>query len=229
MNEFLNLFIYDTLFWFGLFGLLANIFIWCFLFARERRLKRAEDRFRKKAGHIIARADQESLAIIGEASHTASQLLSQTEMVDQNVQEELTKSFHHLLSVNATKLSQELTSLVNSNREVSEAALKELLLQNTQSIQSYIGSLKSQDQALHTSLQEKLNLAYAKALNEVEDYKQAKIAAIDKSLNQLLAQIVEEFFREHLELPNQEKLVFESLERAKKEGVFNTTSMSARG
>ena len=212
MSEFVNLFIYDTLFWFGLFGLGANILIWTLLYKRERRLRQSENRFHSKAESILRAAGLKSLDIIDKAEGDAGKIISQTEFIDNNVQADLAKSFRQLFTTNETKLSKDLSDIRSQMSQSAKDSMSQLLVKNEQSISSYVDDLKKETLSYHKA-----------ALAEVEDYKKKRLAEVENNLPQLLLQISKEFFSQGLALPDKEKLVFESLERAKKEGVFSSS------
>lgn len=219
-QEFANFFIYDTFFWFGVFGIGSIVLSWALLYRRERRLEKMERHFHVQAEHLLEHANKQALEILERAEGKAGRIISDTEFVDTKVATELQKDFRHIFTDNETKLSRVLQELQESNKQAVDKVMSSLLVESKGAVASYVDTLKEKSAASHSTLQEQLDNAYQAALTDIAAYKKTKLAEVDKNIGPLLLQISQEFFGKVVSLPDHEQLVFESLERAKREGVF---------
>lgn len=188
---------------------------------------------------IIENAQKQANSIVEKAVDSAKHILFETEYVKQDMTREMQDSLN--------KVAEESVKLVQGRSEESEkefrtvvdeikaefakqASLKlaaiqkvaedetndfrEILRRETIDSQSYIGKKIGED--------------YSAVQDELNAYKAMKMAEIDKNINAIAQQVVEETLGASLSLPLHEDLVLKSLENAKKTGIFRTLENTPR-
>ena len=155
-------------------------------------------------------------------------------MVTDAVREEMDRSFSRAIRKNEEhigtmmqRLSEENEAFADNLRQqfTDESArlMKALSWQNEQEVKSFVEDLKGRTVQTHSDMEKTLQESFNKALLEVESYKKKRLDEVEQSLPTLLLNISKEFLGRVITVPEHEKLVFESLEQAKKEGVFSSS------
>jgi F0F1-type ATP synthase membrane subunit b/b' len=67
---------------------------------------------------------------------------------------------------------------------------------------------------------ESINQKIAKTENNIEDYKKEKLKEIDQKIYQIIGEVAKKIIGRAIDLSTHEKLVIETLQKAKKEGIF---------
>ncbi|MCX6759692.1 MAG: hypothetical protein NT012_03985 [Candidatus Nealsonbacteria bacterium] len=67
---------------------------------------------------------------------------------------------------------------------------------------------------------ESINQKIAKTEKNIEDYKKEKLKEIDQKIYQMIGEIAKKIIGRAIDLSTHEKLVIETLQKAKKEGIF---------
>ena len=234
MSTFLTSFTSDGMILLSISLLIAEIFFGLLLFLREGRLSRREGRFVKHSAHLIEEAAKKSQGIIETASDKSTEIIAKTNVVTDAVREEMDRSFSRAIRKNEEhigtmmqRLSEENEAFADNLRQqfTDESArlMKALSWQNEQEVKSFVEDLKGRTVQTHSDMEKTLQESFNKALLEVESYKKKRLDEVEQSLPTLLLNISKEFLGRVITVPEHEKLVFESLEQAKKEGVFSSS------
>lgn len=70
------------------------------------------------------------------------------------------------------------------------------------------------------SATESINQKIAKTEKNIEDYKKEKLKEIDQKIYQMIGEVAKKIIGRAIDLSTHEKLVIETLQKAKKEGIF---------
>lgn len=199
---------------------------------QNRILKQPQENYGTSL-EIIENAQKQANTIVEKAVESAKHILFETEYVKQDIAKEMQDSLSRvaeesvkLVQGHSVESEKEFRAVVDEIKAefAKEASLKlsaiekvaveetndfrEILRRETIGSQSYIGKKIGED--------------YAAVQNELSEYKKAKMADIDKNINAIAKQVVQETLGASISLPLHEELIIKSLENAKKTGFFRT-------
>jgi len=219
----------DAILWLAICAVIINGFLWFFLYQRERHLRRSEKRLAKHLEKISTDAQERSLGIIERAEEKASRIIGETDFVTDKVKEDLEASLEKVLKSNEVKIERFLERLDDANRRVvsnlqeeltrrTDREMSRIIVENEKEVKAMVRRLEESTLASHTDLRKSVEAEYDKAREDAKQYRLDQIAKIDRSLDKIVLDLSTEFFGK-IPLEAQEKLVFETLEKAKKELV----------
>jgi hypothetical protein len=211
-----------------------------FIEERERKLgtdhKQIVESGLSQERQMIEQAVSQSNQIMQVATHQANQILAGTQYISQSSKASLDVALQRLVvdaqnSGSSAKiaLDQALQKIIvdvhreafNSGQQFSNSynsSLKQISTVSLNSFQTLTGSLELE-------LQQQIRDFRAKMLDnlekEVEDYKKHKIQRIEQASTTLVQRVAQETLNKTLSVEDQHALLIQSLERAKREGVFD--------
>lgn len=178
------------------------------------------DEARQKSAKIIDNANSKALDIVTKADmsadiasenfneqavKTASRQIKQLEKTTEEFTKLYEKVLHDLKFKN-------IEILQNVSEDIQTSALKE--------INSFRDSVERLTVSSEALVKKKIDSDYETAKKEIESYKENELKKIDNGIYSLLEKISMLALGKALNLSDQEDLIIKSLEKAKKEGVF---------
>lgn len=182
---------------------------------------------------LIEQAQKQANAIVEKAVESAKHILFETEYVKQDITKEMQDSLQKvaeesvkLVQGRSTESEKEFRAVVEEiKQEFAKAAeqklqnieqvtltetndFKEILRQETIKSQSIIGKKIGED--------------FDAVSAELSEYKKQRMAEIDKNIQAITKQVIEETLGQSITLPIHQDLVLASLENAKKVGLFKS-------
>lgn len=189
----------------SIFLIISLLLFWKRDFFRRRRSKDPEAilmRAQTKAGRIIQEAIERARGVEIEASY-----------VGQDFKDELKKNLRDLLKETEDEFREEYTSAVRQTlADLSRASSKEA--------GELRGDLQKDIVESQKELDKKIEAEWDKAKQEIQEYKKQQIDTLNGRIDIEVLRLSKEILGRALKTEEHEKLVFEALEEAKAEGVF---------
>jgi len=232
------------------FNLVILIFVVFYLLSLRNKEKEIDLREKKIDGdynqvvgqsmtqqhQIVQGAVEQSNQIMQIATHQANQILAGTQYLSQTTKATLDSSLQRMVvdvqnagSNSKITLDQALQKIVvdvhqeafDAGKDVNasyQASLKQLTTNSLSGFQNVASELELELQKQIKDFRQTLLTNLEK---EVEVYKAAKIKRIDLASVGLVQKVAQEVLNKSLTLEDHENLVIKSLEKAKKEGIFD--------
>ena len=185
---------------------------------------------------ILENAVNQSSQIMSIATHQANQILAGTQYLSQTSKASLETALQRMVvdvqnasSNSKITLDQALQKIItdvhreafDTGKDVSQsyqASLKQLTANSVAGFQNVTNELELELQKQIKDFRQSILTNMEK---EVEEYKAAKVRRIDQASVVLVQRIAQEVLNKSLTITDHENLVLRSLEKAKKEGVFD--------
>jgi hypothetical protein len=204
-----------------IFGIITNtallIFVAIYLLhlrSKEKKLQERENKVDTSYHQIVDEALSKERKIIEDASSEASKILSNTHQLNQSAVNVINQALQKMaedIQKNASTTSQDYFVHYQN-------ALKHIAQQT-------INELQSDTKTLQTDLQNQLkdfrNSFLPSIQKEVEEYKQTRFKEIDNSVRGIVERVTKDVLNKSIPTEDHEKLVLDSLEKARKEGIFD--------
>jgi len=177
---------------------------------RKDELDKKHRRFDDKTSSILMRANMKADDIIGEATQTSKKIIRTLAQIKTKTQEEIDENVEEGIKDTQARLNVVL-----------EDEMNKLIKSNSEDLRGFVGELKQKAIAENSNLDLVIKDSLARVIREVEEYKKEEISEVDASIDKLILSISKEYLREYVPVLQHKKLVFEALEKAKKEGLFS--------
>lgn len=211
----------DVLALVDIFGIITNtvllIFVVIYLLHlryKEKRLTEREDKVDTSYHQIVDDALSKERKIIEDASHEASQILSNT---------------HHLNESAVSVINQALQKMADDIQKNADNTSRDYFMHYQNALkhiaQQTVNELQNNTRQLQTELQKELqdfrNSLLPSVQKEIEEYKEARMREIDRSVRSVVERVTKQVLNKSIPAEDHEKLVMDSLEKAKSEGIFD--------
>jgi vacuolar-type H+-ATPase subunit H len=213
------------------------------LWTKERELERKEGKIDTDYHHVVDTALEKERKIIDDATQEADQIISGAyyvnkaakETVDQalermiaDIQKETLATARAFMQSYENSLKSLTTESVSDFNLVSKSQQEEMKKQIADYREMLNHSL-TQFQGVATNMEKDLQeqiMAFHNTLlptmqKEIEEYKAARMKETELMITKVVQKVSQEVLNTTLTLNDQQKLVLDSLEKAKKEGVFS--------
>lgn len=212
--------------------ILVGLFYTFYLHSKEKKLKTDSKDIDKKIYTVTEEAQFQAKMIIGHAVKKAQEILSETEYLKKDLTQDARKKVTQLaesyLSSFKTGAGEVNDAYKKALLEIQEKFLEDekIISQEMEQIQkqelaSFKDILKGDAVTAGSYLQKKVDAEFEKAQAEIENYKQEKLAQINKSVDELALKLARQVLGKSIPLEDHQTLIIEALERAKKEGIFS--------
>lgn len=222
-----------------LITLLANSAILVFVFyyflkfnAREKELEKKEGKIDTQYHQVVDDALTRERKILDDATTEAEQILTDAEYISSSDKEVLEKALRKTVEDIQKEAVQTGHILINNY----SSALKEIALHSQENFQDvskeFEDNLKKQAndfqnivKSLEEDLQKKVKEFSGSLLpsleKELEEYKKERLRQTEKLVADITQKASIEILNKSISIEDHQKLITESLEKAKKEGIFN--------
>jgi hypothetical protein len=186
--------------------------------------------------HIIENAVNQSNQMMQIATHQANQILAGTQYISQTSKATLDNALQGMMtdvsntgSSSKISLEQALQKIVidvhkeafDTGREFTNSYSSSLKQITTLSLSGFQNITNELELELQQQIKDFRQNLLANLEKEVESYKQQKIRRIDQASHVIVQQVAQEVLNKSLSLDDHQNLVIQSLEKAKKEGIFD--------
>lgn len=191
---------------------------------------RKDDVFQKNAD-LLSETRIKALKIIDDANNQALDIVSKitlsTDSASENFKSEISrassaqiKEFEKVTSDFIALYSKILQDLKIKNIELFQNISKDVEVSATEEIKNFKDAMQKSTSSFQNEVKKKVDADYEISKKEIESYKKAELAKIDLEIYRILEKMAKIVFGKTISLSEHEDLIEESLEKAKKEGVF---------
>jgi cellulose synthase/poly-beta-1,6-N-acetylglucosamine synthase-like glycosyltransferase len=180
---------------------------------------------------IIEQAQKQANSIVERAVESAKHILFETEYIKQDITKEMQDSLQKvaeetvkMVQGRSTESEKEFRAVVDEIKadfakeaEKKLSAIEQVTLQETSDFKEVLREETIKSQII---IGKKIGEDFNSVQNELIEYKKQKLSEIDKNIQIITKQVVEEVLGKSIPLPIQQELVISSLEKAKKTGLF---------
>jgi F0F1-type ATP synthase membrane subunit b/b' len=181
---------------------------------KERQLAAKQAEVESGYQQIIDRALEKEREILDDASKQASSILSITQNLSSASKESLDAAMQKMVDdihKEATNSSEYfLANYKNSLNKISESSAAD-----------YQQSVAKFEENMQAKMEEFRNSLLPGVQKELEEYKQKRIQEVDRKVEKIIKEVAEKVFNKSIPFEEHQKLIIESLEKARKEGVFD--------
>lgn len=193
---------------------LLVIFYFFSLHGREKELEKKESAVDTDYHHVVDEALSKERKIIDDATAEAGQIITQSKYLTTQSQKEVSDAIKIVITEiqrQGSNISREFASeYTNSLRGLTSESLKEFQIIMTQ-LQT---DLKKQNKEFQDTLLPEIQ-------KEVESYKKARMQEVDQAVTGIVQKASQEIFNKSISMEDHQTVVTQSLEKAKKEGLFS--------
>lgn len=180
------------------------------------------DEKRNQAIRIIDNANNKALDIV----HKANLFVSTSNETFNNQLKNITvnqlKAFEKATSDFIKMYGQVLNDLKSKNIEVFQNISENIEVDTLEEIKKFKQTIEQETIASEQELKKKIDQEYLLAKADVDQYREKKLKEIDDKIYEILEKVSKLVIGKALNISDQGELIIESLENAKKEGVFNS-------
>lgn len=198
----------------------AAMYILVSYYRRLGKLKDIERTAYTKANEVLSQMEKTSATILEKVESRADEILTHSELF----KKDLNQAFEHSLEESSQKYVVMLED--HSKRFVDDY---ENLLKSVkdQSLEKAAKAIDTIEEDIRKSLEDskvvardQMGVFLKKALEEVETFKEQELEKIDKEIDEFVLQLAKELLRMNLTPKDHKKLIINSLEKAKEQGMF---------
>ncbi len=199
----------------------SNIFILSFigyyliqLHRKEKHIEEKERATDNNYHHVVDEALSQERKIIDDATTEADQIITGAQYITRASKDEVNNAVKSLVD----DIQKEGTTIARAFTEQYAFALKQLTGDSLKEFQTIMLELQ-------TDLKKQISAFHEAMLPEIEKklelYRQTRLKEIDQEVGVIVQKASQEIFNKSISLADHQSLVIESLEKAKKEGIFD--------
>lgn len=190
------------------------------LYKQEKELKSKEKELHASGEKILEQATQQAQGILKHALNKAEELVDKTDVFHENLEHKLTNTLKEK-SMNVTKTFD--TTVADMKKEYLQEindTFAGLEKEGKKNMEEFQVLLKKEGLSHKTFFDQKLEQEFESAKAEIEGYKKLKMEEAEKLINSSVNKLAIEVLGKAIPAKDQERLVIEALEKAKKDGLF---------
>lgn len=200
--------------------------------AREKILKRKENKIDSQYHEVVNDALSKERKILDDAVHSADQIMTGANYVNNETKAEVFYAMQRMgadIQKDTHKIAHDFTD--NFQHSLDQLAAKSLdEYQNTSNelasvLQNQSKNFQELTSGIQTEMQKKIKEFHEIRLTalekEIDEYKQSRLKEIEKNIGSIVRTASQEILNKSISLEDHNALLIESLEKAKKKGVFD--------
>lgn len=203
------------------FTVFANIvmllFIWYYLWeqrAKEKQLEREINKYDSRYHHVVDDALAKERQIIQDASVEAGKIISNADFFKKASADKMTGVLHEMES----DIEGQTLATTQVYSDSYHAAIQKLA---SASLSEFQNVTKQMTIDLQKQVKEYRETLLPRMDRDLEEYKKARMKDAEEAIAQLIKKASMEIFNKALPIEDHNNLIIESLEKAKKEGLFD--------
>jgi len=204
-----------------LITLASSIFIFVFVFYyllslrdREKKVEKKENAIDSDYHHVVDEALSKERKIIDDATSEADQIIKQSQFLSQSSKQEIDNAIKAVVA----EIQKEGGVIARNFTNEYSNSLKLLSNETLNEFQTIMTQLQND---LKKQNKEYQNTLLPEIQKEIDEYKKTRMQQIDQITGEIIQKASQEIFNKSISLNDHQKVVIDSLEKAKKEGVFN--------
>jgi hypothetical protein len=184
------------------------------LHSREKELRKKERSIDASYHHVVDDALAKERKILDDATTAADQIITGAQYVNQNSKQ----TVDHALEKMVADVSEETKDTSQTFRNSYQSSLDQIAKQSLTEFQTVTKELQTD---LQTQVQEFHKTLLPALEKELDEYKQARLKQAEQTITRIVQQAAQDILKKSISFEDHQKLLAESLEKAKKEGLFN--------
>jgi len=181
---------------------------------QEKEIQKKETKIDTNYHQIVDDALSKERKIIEDATTEADQIIGEAKHINQGVRDEVNQALQMLVA-DIQKKAFEAAQNFTANYQLTLKDLSQTSLSQFQDI------VKSLQQDLQNQIKEFHNSWLPDLEKQLEEYKKSRLEQTDKVVAKIVERASQELINKTISLEDHKDLVRQSLEKAKKEGVFD--------
>lgn len=178
---------------------------------------------RSKAVKIIDRANNKAMDIIQKANLFITVRNDSFNKELKDITQKELKMFEEETSGFIKVYEDVLNDLKSRNVEIFQNISKDIEISTLEEIKKFKYIIEQETIASQEMISKKINHEYSLAKKDIETYKQSQLIIVDERIYQILEKVSTLVMGKAISLSDHEALVIDSLEKAKKEAIFDST------
>lgn len=218
-----------------LLSLLVLLFAY-YLSRKEQRLQKEEGRIGKISSRIKEDANLKADEVVRKAIDRAERIILDAEIVKTDFLKKVEENLERVGEQGVRELKMDSEGFDNKYKELFEGMRAEYLKHANSTLASvekiadeeledFRKALKSETVESKDLINKKVSEEFEKTNLEIQEYKKSQIDNIDKEISTLVLKISKEVLGKTLTSSEHEKIIIDSLEDAKKNGLFAKLQM----
>lgn len=175
----------------------------------------------KKAEQIIQNAVNKSEDIIYDSETFSTKVNKEMDFVFRDAMEQHRKTFDEVLNKAFTDFKDNFAGTKEDFTKASEKVLAEMELLAKKEFSSFQTEMKAKQPFMETYLKQKVDVEFDQAKREIAAFKTQEMSKATEIIKEAIVRITKDVL--HLSIPRdqQEKLIIDALEKAKKDNIFS--------
>lgn len=193
------------------------IFVWFYMWEIRTKDKSLEDERKKTDSnyhHVVDDALAKERKIIDDATKEATHIISQTEFLTDASKESVDQALKKMEG----EIEKEAGSTSQTFSKTYSASLQKLA---SQSLTEFQNITRVMETDLQKQSQQFRDAMLPSLQKELEEYKTMRLQQTERTITHIIQEVSQEILNKAISLDDHERLLTESLEKAKKEGVFD--------
>lgn len=186
----------------------------------------------KKNSSVSDETKNKAVKIIDEANNKALDIIQRTNLFaninSDNFNKELKalterelKGFEKATTDFIKVYESVLNDLQSTNVEIFQKVSNNIETSTLEEIKKFKGVIEQETISSQKMVKKKFDHEYSLAKKDIEIYRQSELSMVDEKIYEILETVSKLVLGKTIELSHHEELVIESLEKAKKEGIFD--------
>lgn len=182
--------------------------------SREKRIEKVENALDIKYHHVVDSTLSRERKILDDASTEASQIITGAQYITHSSKEDVDDAIKAIVQ----DISHEGQSIAHTFATEYAASLQKM---STDSLTQFHTIMANLQMDLQKQIKEFHDTLLPNVEKELESYKQERIKQIDQVVLGIVQKASQDIFNKSISLADHQQLVIQSLEKAKKEGIFD--------
>ena len=227
----LNVGMIGIIFGINVFFLFFNIVVMVLLLGFLSKIRDQYQRFHLEYGKKMDDANHEAAKIIDHTSKKAEKMINDVDIDTHEIKKRIEKNLNSSISTYSKSVIQSIDD-INEDYNMFLKQVKESMKADTQKmvetvlnetrveIDSFTSTMKEGTVQAQKQFETKLHEEFSKALANIDTYRNDQLSLIERSINRIIIKVTKDVLGEAVSVTDHEKLIFDSLERARKEEIF---------
>lgn len=197
--------------------LVLFLFVWYYIWelrAKEKAIEKERLKTDTNFHHVVDDALSKERKILDDATKEASKIISDTKFLANSSQQTVGQALEKMEG----DIEKQAESASDEFSKTYSASLQKLASQSLANLhaitQTMEQEMEKQSKAYRDSLLPRLE-------KDLEDYKKLRLQQADRAITHVIQEVAQQILNKSLSIEDHQRLLVESLEKAKKEGVFD--------
>lgn len=181
--------------------------------AKKKLIEKEENEIDTNYHHAVEEALGKERKILSDATNEASQIITQSKYLSASSQQEINNAIKNVV-IEIQKNGDDITKAFTAQYT---ASLQNLSTTSLTELQSVMAGLQKDLQA---QIQDFHNTLLPQVEKQLAEYRAIRMQEVDQSVINIVQKASQEIFNKTISMTDHQNAVIQSLENAKKEGVF---------